>query len=134
MHSDSSVSSQMIRRALLTLRDILRSLVETAPGSQGAAIINSEGVVVDTLTSGLAVEPASGLSEYGLVAQQLDSIRDLLNAGENVDYTIRTSERVTLVRRASPHYFVVVWVDPVARMGQARFRLRLAASHLAVYS
>ena len=97
------------------------------------AIVNSDGLVVDSHASKLAVEPASGLSEYGLVAQQLDSIRSVLKTGHSIDYTVKTSERVTLIRRINQHYFLALWMDPNVRVGYARFRLRLAASELAVY-
>jgi len=118
---------------VFTLRNILRALIESAPGSQGAAIINSDGVVIDTLASSLSVEPASGLSEYGLVAQQLNSVRELLETGEHVDYTVQTPQRTTLMRRVNQHYFLAVWMGPSEHLGRARFRLRLAASQLAVY-
>jgi len=112
------------------LDDHLKRLISTADGAIGAAVVNSDGVVIDVVSMQPCVEPAGGLSEYGMVVQQLAALNDVFPLGESPCCVVRTSERVTLLRRVNAKYFVALWIRASAQVAQAGFRLRLAAAEL----
>ena len=112
------------------MRDRLLQLLNETHGASGAAVVNSDGVVVMVETAELQAEPGSGISEYGMVIDQLNAVGSVFALGEPVDLRVDTEDRVTLMRRLNEHYFVVLWLSGSKISPRASFNLRLAATDL----
>ena len=112
------------------LSNQLRQLLDASDGAIGAALVNSDGVIIHAESTHPSFDPASGLSEYGMVVQQLGNLNEVTPIGESTCCTVRSSARVTLIRQVSEHYFLALWLKTTAQVEKARFLLRLAVGEM----
>jgi predicted regulator of Ras-like GTPase activity (Roadblock/LC7/MglB family) len=112
------------------MRERLRKLIRETTSALGAAVVNSDGVVVVVETTDVMSEPASGLSEYGMVLEQLSAVNEVLGLGKSVSCQVDSDQRTTLIRRLNQHYFVALWLSGSQDADRAAFQLRLASTDL----
>ena len=112
--------------------DNLSQMVRKVDGAMGAAIISTDGLVIEAVDRrGEPIEADSAYSEYGLAIRQLMEIDDGVGLGEVKEFTLEGQDRSTLLRCLSSSYLAALQVSAGSVMGKAVFELRVASPDMA---
>ncbi|MBV69716.1 MAG: hypothetical protein CMH52_00075 [Myxococcales bacterium] len=117
----------------MQMQEQLTRLVDDVDGALGAALLNSDGIVVHAVEPGKKSSLAHGLSEFGLVAKQLTSLNELSELGEPLSFKFDSSDRTLLLRPLGPNYFVALWLKGAHDALRAQFQLRIVSADLMAF-
>lgn len=116
-------------------REQLQGLVDEVDGAVAASVMGMDGIAIDTIE---AVEEGDApeidiqtlLVEYTNILSQLVQAGEVLETGGLREMAVETERLLTLSRRLTDEYYAVLAILPGSSYGKARYRLRIAASHL----
>jgi predicted regulator of Ras-like GTPase activity (Roadblock/LC7/MglB family) len=110
------------------LQDLLRGL----PGARSATVMGFDGIAIDSVdVDGATGQEQSAAIEVAAVASQLRRAAEGLGAGDVQEVALETDQQVTLLRPLTTEYLLAVTVGKDGYVGQARYRMRVAAPKLA---
>ncbi|MEE2786252.1 MAG: roadblock/LC7 domain-containing protein [Myxococcota bacterium] len=110
----------------------LEKLVASVDGAHSAAVMNRFGVIVAAVVAGPEDDDSlSSLPDLGPVYEQIHALRELVDVGEYRCLSLRSQERIVLIRPLDQEYIAVFCVAPEVIVGRAKFKLRVAAPSLA---
>ena len=112
----------------MTLREILKKVVEGTPGGLAAALMGSDGIPIDDFRrpgarvdlTALAVEFQRVLEE----ARKTCSALDGAGRGTLEELILNTRDYQLLFREVDAEYFVVMALEPTGSLGKARYLVR----------
>lgn len=112
-------------------REHLQQVVRTVDGAVACSLMGIDGIEVDThLEDGAELDVKSLLVEYSNVFRSAREASEAHEAGGLTELSIQTDKLLTVARRVTPEYFMVVALRPDGNFGKARFMLRVVAPRL----
>ncbi len=116
-------------------REQLQGLVSEVDGAVAASVMGMDGIAIDTIEAEVdddfpEIDIHTLLVEYTNILSQLIQAGEVLETGGLRELAVGTENLVTLSRRLTDEYYAVLAILPDANFGRARYRLRIASSHL----
>jgi predicted regulator of Ras-like GTPase activity (Roadblock/LC7/MglB family) len=111
------------------LKDHLKRIIESTPGSVGAILMGFDGIaVIQHLAEGCEGRDIESLSmEMSFRFMELRKAAEALDLGGVSDITIKMDGGTILCRVISDEYFVCVLLDDPGHFGKGRWALRSTA-------
>jgi predicted regulator of Ras-like GTPase activity (Roadblock/LC7/MglB family) len=110
--------------------EILKTMVERVPGALAAVFADWEGEAVDLFGTPPTIEIQLAGAHWGVVFMLAnDHLRDI-GAGAVEELWIETDRGLTLIRRVTDRYYVVLAAKQTAHLQTARRELERSAASL----
>lgn len=115
----------------MQFRDILRSLVETVEGGQGAVIMGYDGIPIDEyIKEEVALDVQLLSVEYATLLKEIKRTVEVLKTGEMDEISITTGLSRVIVRPINAEFFIVFILTKDGNFGKGRYLLKRDAPKL----
>lgn len=112
-------------------KDILKTISEKMNGGAiGAILMDKEGIAVEKISDGGALDVETAAMEYSVVLKDIFKAAEMIKAGDVSEVLVKTQQFSAVMRILDPTYFVALFLKPSASVGRGRFVLRTAAVEL----
>jgi predicted regulator of Ras-like GTPase activity (Roadblock/LC7/MglB family) len=113
-------------------KEALQALLHGLPGARSATVMGFDGIAIDSVdVEGATGQEQAAAVEVAAVTSQLRRAAEGLAAGNVEEVALETAQQVTLVRPLTAEYLLAMTVSKDGFVGQARYRMRVAAPRLA---
>jgi predicted regulator of Ras-like GTPase activity (Roadblock/LC7/MglB family) len=112
--------------------EILKKIVENAPGSKGAILMGFDGIAVEQYVRPefTSIDIESMAMEFSFRFLELRDAASSLEMGAITDITLKAEHGTVVVRVLSSEYFVAIVLAEPTNMGKSRWLLRSNAQAL----
>jgi len=108
----------------------LRRMVEAVPGAMAAAVVGTDGLVVEGYTPHGSVDLQVHGAEMATAMNAVSKAMEALQQGEVEELTVRTGQALAILRPVAAGYFTLLLLHPDGNLGKGRFVLRRATPEL----
>jgi predicted regulator of Ras-like GTPase activity (Roadblock/LC7/MglB family) len=116
----------------MSLRDTLRSIVESVDGGLAALIMAYDGIPVDEICVEQTEFDMQLLSvEYATVLKEIRRSVEVIKAGDMEEVSITTDQTCVAIRVLNDELFVVLIIKRDGNFGKGRYLLRLKSFEMA---
>lgn len=116
----------------MSFRGILKSLVESVEGGQGAVIMGYDGIPIDEyIRENLPLDIQLLSVEYATLLKEIRRTVEVLKTGAMDEISVTTGLTRVVVRPINDEFFVVFVLDREGNFGKGRYILKRDAPRLA---
>ncbi len=116
----------------MSLRETLKSIVESVDGCLAAVIMAYDGIPIDEYAAGQADFDLQLLSvEYATVLKEIRRAVDVIKAGDLEEVSIATGRSRVAIRVLNDDLFVALVMSEDANFGKGRYLLRIKSPAMA---
>jgi len=109
----------------MSFREMLKGLVESVDGGQGAVIMGYDGIPIDEFIREDVPLDVQLLSvEYATLMKEIKRTVDVLKTGDMEEVSIATGLSRILVRTISDDFFIVLVLEREGNFGKGRYLLK----------
>jgi len=114
----------------MTFQEHMDDAVKRVEGLAGAAIADSDGIIVEEYKNDSAVDLSMLVAEYGTLWNTADKAGLSCELGPAHEFNVFTDSVVLVMRVIKAGYFLVFAVDSEKSFGKGRFYARIIADDL----
>ncbi|GEM_PF-950487 len=114
----------------MTFQEQMEDAVKRVEGLAGAAIADSDGIVVEEYKNDSAVDLSLLVAEYGTLWNTADKAGLACELGSAHEFNVFTDDLILVMRTIKGGYFLVFAVHSEKSFGKGRFYARIIAEDL----
>ncbi|MBI1920904.1 MAG: roadblock/LC7 domain-containing protein [Geobacter sp.] len=115
----------------MAFKEILRKVVESVDGANGAIVIGYDGIPIDQyLAEDVTLDLHLLAVEYSSILRDIKKTLEVLGSGDMEEVSINTGTTRVIMRPVTEEFFVALALDAEGNYGKGRYVLKRDAGKL----
>ncbi len=114
----------------MTFQEHMDDVVKRVDGLSGAAIADSDGIIVEEYKNDATVDLSLLVAEYGTLWNVAEQAGQACELGTAHEFSVFTDDAILVLRTIKAGYFLVFAINSEKSFGKARFYARIIAEDL----